>query len=110
MTKFQNNDLFFLIKKIKWPKSLFIIAVFTVSLGSVSELIVPLLTGKFIDMLVTESIQYRFLLILGALFILDALLNGIGLFLLMKVGGKIIYLLRSFLWSHIIYLNVPFFR
>ncbi len=60
MTKFQNNDLFFLIKKIKWPKSLFIIAVFTVSLGSVSELIVPLLTGKFIDMLVTESIQYRF--------------------------------------------------
>lgn len=109
MTKFQNNDLFFLIKKIKWPKSLFIIAVFTVSLGSVSELIVPLLTGKFIDMLVTESIQYRFLLILGALFILDALLNGIGLFLLMKVGGKIIYLLRSFLWSHIIYLNVPFF-
>ncbi|WP_341637046.1 ABC transporter ATP-binding protein [Staphylococcus casei] len=105
----QNNNLLFLVKQIKWPKPLFIIAIFTISLGSISELIVPLLTGQFIDKLVTGGIQYRFLVLLGVLFIVDAVLNGIGLYLLIKVGEKIIYSLRSLLWEHIIYLNIPFF-
>ncbi|RIM22641.1 ABC transporter ATP-binding protein, partial [Staphylococcus cohnii] len=34
---------------------------------------------------------------------------GIGLYLLSKIGEKIIYAIRSVLWKHIIHLKMPFF-
>ncbi|WP_240789646.1 hypothetical protein, partial [Staphylococcus hominis] len=42
----KENPLFFLFSKIKWPKSLFIIAIIISSIGSITEIIVPLLTGN----------------------------------------------------------------
>ncbi|PTK16390.1 ABC transporter ATP-binding protein, partial [Staphylococcus saprophyticus] len=39
----------------------------------------------------------------------NALLSGIGLYLLSKIGEKIIYAIRSVLWRHIIHLKMPFF-
>ena len=109
MKFFHNNPLFYLFKMIKWPKFLFLIAISITSLGSLSELAVPLLTGKFIDLLVKDGINYKFIAILGLVFMLDALLNGIGMFLLIKAGEKIIYSIRLLLWNKIIYLKVPFF-
>lgn len=109
MSVFRNNDLFFLFKKIKWPKFLFGFSIFFISLGSISELIVPLITGKFIDEIVNAGFSYKFLSLLGLLFIVDAILNSIGLYLLMKIGEKIIYSIRLLLWSHILRLKIDFF-
>lgn len=109
MKFFRSNPLFYLFKKIKWPKKLFLAATLLTSLGSLSELAVPLLTGRFIDLFVKNGIDYKFIALLFLVFILNASLNGIGMFLLIKVGEKIIYSIRFLLWEKIIYLKVPFF-
>lgn len=109
MQVFQNNPLLFLIKKIKWPKSLFIISVLITSFGSISALTVPILTGRFIDLVVNNEVSYKFGIILLFLFLLDAILNGFGLFLLIKIGEKIIYSIRLLLWEKMIYLKISFF-
>ncbi|MEJ7530137.1 ABC transporter ATP-binding protein [Staphylococcus hominis] len=109
MKTIHNNPLFYLFKKIRWPKKIFFTAIIITSLGSLSELAVPLLTGKFIDILVSNGINYKFISLLTLVFILDALLNGVGMFLLIKAGEKIIYSIRLLLWNKIIYLEVPFF-
>ena len=43
--------------------------------------------------------------IFGSIFLVNALLSGIGLYLLSKIGEKIIYAIRSLLWEHIIQLK-----
>ena len=43
--------------------------------------------------------------IFGAIFLVNALLSGVGLYLLSKIGEKIIYAIRSILWEHIIQLK-----
>ncbi len=42
-------------------------------------------------------------------FVINALLSGLSLYLLSKIGEKIIYAIRSVLWEHIIQLKMPFF-
>ncbi|MEJ3866091.1 ABC transporter transmembrane domain-containing protein, partial [Campylobacter jejuni] len=48
--------------------------------------------------------------IFGGIFLLNAILSGIGLYLLSKIGEKMIYDIRSLLWEHIIQLKMPFFE
>ncbi|MCA0116995.1 ABC transporter ATP-binding protein [Staphylococcus epidermidis] len=105
----KENPLFFLFSKIKWPKSLFIIAIIISSIGSITEIIVPLLTGNLIDLLVKQTLELKFIVFLILMFLLDAIFSGLGLFLLIKVGEKIIYSIRSILWKHILFLNTSFF-
>ncbi|SUJ98565.1 ABC transporter ATPase [Staphylococcus agnetis] len=103
------NPLFFLFTKIKWPKSLFIIAIVISSLGSITEVLIPFLTGNLVDRLVKNDINIYFFAFVFLILLLDAILSGIGLFLLIKVGEKIIYSIRVLLWKHIIHLKVSFF-
>ena len=103
------NPLFFLFKKLNWPVGLIIGAVIITSLGSISGLLIPLFTGKMVDKFSMSSVNWRTAVIFGSIFILNALLSGIGLYLLSKIGEKVIYAIRSLLWEHIIKLKMPFF-
>ncbi|MBA8779440.1 ABC transporter ATP-binding protein [Staphylococcus schleiferi subsp. coagulans] len=105
----KDNPLLYLLKKISWPVGLITIAVIIASLGSLSGLLVPLFTGKMVDKFTVASINPIFIVILLVVFILNALLSGIGYYLLNKIGEKIIYAIRSVLWQHIIHLKMPFF-
>lgn len=99
----KENPLFFLFSKIKWPKSLFIIAIIISSIGSITEIIVPLLTGNLIDLLVKQTLELKFIVFLILMFLLDAIFSGLGLFLLIKVGEKL------YIQSDQYYGNISFF-
>lgn len=105
----EQNPLFFLFKRLSWPYGLIIAAVIITSLGSLSGLLVPLFTGRLVDKFSVSSINWGMIAIFGSIFLVNALLSGIGLYLLSKIGGKIIYAIRSLLWEHIIQLKMPFF-
>ena len=105
----QQNPLFFLFKRLSWPYGLIIAAVIITSLGSLSGLLVPLFTGRVVDKFSVSSINWGMIGIFGAIFLVNALLSGVGLYLLSKIGEKIIYAIRSILWEHIIQLKMPFF-
>ena len=105
----QQNPLFFLFKRLSWPYGLIIAAVIITSLGSLSGLLVPLFTGRIVDKFSVSSINWGMIGIFGAIFLDNALLSGVGLYLLSKIGEKIIYAIRSILWEHIIQLKMPFF-
>lgn len=105
----QQNPLFFLFKRLSWPYGLIIAAVIITSLGSLSGLLVPLFTGRIVDKFSVSSINWGMIGIFGAIFLVNALLSGVGLYLLSKIGEKIIYAIRSILWEHIIQLKMQFF-
>ncbi|MBU7218538.1 ABC transporter ATP-binding protein [Staphylococcus gallinarum] len=105
----QENPLFYLFKKLTWPVGLIVIAVCISSLGSITGLVVPFFTGKLVDKFSFTNFNWNFLIAFVGIFILNALLSGIGLYLLSKIGEKIIYAIRSLLWRHIIHLKMPFF-
>lgn len=105
----QENPLFYLFKKLSWPVGLIIIAVLISSLGSITGLVVPFFTGKLVDKFSFENINWMFITAFISIFIINALFSGIGLYLLSKIGEKIIYAIRSVLWKHIIHLKMPFF-
>lgn len=105
----QQNPLFFLFKRLSWPYGLIIAAVIITSLGSLSGLLVPLFTGRLVDKFSVSSMNWGMIAIFGAIFLVNALLSGVGLYLLSKIGEKIIYAIRSILWEHIIQLKMPFF-
>lgn len=105
----EQNPLFFLFKRLSWPYGLIIAAVIITSLGSLSGLLVPLFTGRLVDKFSVSSINWGMIAIFSSIFLVNALLSGIGLYLLSKIGEKIIYAIRSLLWEHIIQLKMPFF-
>lgn len=105
----QHNPLFFLFKRLSWPYGLIITAVIISSLGSLSGLLIPLFTGRLVDKFSTNNINWNIVVLFASIFIINALLSGLGIYLLSKIGGKMIYGIRSLLWEHMIKLKMPFF-
>lgn len=105
----KENPLIYLLKKISWPVGLIVVAVLIASLGSLSGLLVPLFTGQLVDKFTLTSINPTFIIIIVAVFLVNAILSGVGYYLLNKIGEKVIYAIRSVLWRHIIQLKMPFF-
>ncbi|MCE5096749.1 ABC transporter ATP-binding protein [Staphylococcus devriesei] len=103
------NPLFFLFKRLSWPYALIVTAIIISSLGSISGLLIPLFTGRLVDKFSTSSINWNIVILFAGIFIVNALLSGIGIYLLSKIGEKMIYDIRSILWEHIIKLKMPFF-
>ena len=105
----QHNPLFFLFKRLSWPYGLIITAVIISSLGSLSGLLIPLFTGRLVDKFSTNNINWNIVVLFAGIIIINALLSGLGIYLLSKIGEKMIYGIRSLLWEHMIKLKMPFF-
>ncbi len=107
MTK--QNPLLYLLKKVDWPKKLVFMAMTLSILGSLSGLLVPLFTGKLVDTFNAESLDLRMVWLFIGVFLVNAVLSGIGTYLLSKIGEKTIYSIREKLWKHLINLKMSFF-
>ena len=94
---------------MSWPYGLIITAVIISSLGSLSGLLIPLFTGRLVDKFSTNNINWNIVVLFASIFIINALLSGLGIYLLSKIGEKMIYGIRSLLWEHMIKLKMPFF-
>ena len=77
--------------------------------GKFKWFISTIISGRLVDKFSVSSINWGMIAIFGSIFLVNALLSGIGLYLLSKIGEKIIYAIRSLLWEHIIQLKMPFF-
>ncbi|MEB7779746.1 ABC transporter ATP-binding protein/permease [Mammaliicoccus fleurettii] len=103
------NPLIYLLKKVDWPKQMVFWAMFLSILGSLSGLLVPLFTGKLVDTFNAENLDLRMVWLFIGIFLANAVLSGIGTYLLSKIGEKTIYSIRAKLWQHLINLKMSFF-
>ncbi|EKU48624.1 ABC transporter ATP-binding protein [Staphylococcus massiliensis] len=104
-----SNPLNYLLKRISWPKGLVIVAILLSLLGSLTGLFVPKYAGDMVDQANKGELNTTMIVVIIIVFALNAILSGLGLYLLSKIGEKIIYSIRSILWKHIIHLKMPFF-
>lgn len=103
------NTLLFLLKKISLPWRLITISIIIISIGSITGLVIPLFTGKAVDDFSADNITPIFLVVFLIAFLSNAFLSGLGIYLMSKIGEKIIFSIREMLWNHIIHLKVSFF-
>ncbi|WP_323703929.1 ABC transporter ATP-binding protein [Mammaliicoccus sp. Dog046] len=105
----KENPLLFLLNKVDWPKRMVFMAMFLSILGSLSGLLVPLFTGKLVDTFNAENLDLTMVWLFLGIFLANAILSGIGTYLLSKIGEKTIFSIREKLWRHLINLNMNFF-
>lgn len=103
------NAIIFLLKKISIPWKLIFVSLVITSIGSVTGLFIPLFTGKVVDNFSENEITPMFLIIFISAFLANAFLSGIGMYLMSKIGEKIIFFIREMLWEHIVFLKISFF-
>lgn len=98
-----------LILSLKIPKWALIFGLATSIVTTIVGLAVPLLTRDLVDGFSVETISPWLVGALVAAFILQAVINGISIYLLSMVGQKIVAELRDRMWVHLIRLRVPYF-
>lgn len=105
----KKKPLVFLVKQTEWPYKLIILAVFFSSISSLSGLIIPLITGKFIDHFSMSGLDITYIYFFILIFLANTFFGGLGLYLLSKIGESFIFHLRNNLACHILNTNISFF-
>lgn len=105
----KSNPLLSILKNLKFPKLLLLSALIISSIGSIAGLLVPWFTGELVNKINGNSLSFNFLVIVISIFLLNAIISGVGLYLLSKIGAKIIFSIRCLVWNHIVRLKTSFF-
>lgn len=105
----EKNPLIYLFQNITWPKTLILSSIFISTISSIGSIIIPYMTGKTVDFIGKDNLDYRLIVVFCLVFLVSALLNGYSFFLLSKIGEKLILEIRSFIWNHIIFMKMNFF-
>jgi ATP-binding cassette subfamily B protein AbcA/BmrA len=98
-----------LILSLKIPKWALFIGLASSVVTTLVGLAVPLLTKDLVDGFSLDAISPWLIGALVAAFILQAVINGVSIYLLSLVGQKIVAGLRDRMWTHLIRLRVPYF-
>lgn len=102
-------DFMKLLKRTRLNKGRFAFAIVLTLFGTVGSLIVPLLTQNFIDGFDTDMISVWIVILIIAVFLLSAVLDGISYYILAKIGQTIISRLREIVWDKFLKLPVSYF-
>ena len=84
----RENPLFFLFKTIMASGSYRCSYHYFIT-RSLSGLLVPLFTGRIVDKFSVSHINWNLIALFGGIFVINALLSGLGLYLLSKIGEKL---------------------
>ncbi|MFD1032748.1 ABC transporter ATP-binding protein [Metaplanococcus flavidus] len=98
-----------LILSLKIPKAALIFGLLASLITTLVGLVVPLLTRDLVDGFSVESLSVPLIIGIVAAFILQAIINGVSIYLLSKVGQQIVAGLRDKMWIHLIRLRVGYF-
>ncbi|MGK7378739.1 ABC transporter ATP-binding protein [Planococcus sp. 1R117A] len=98
-----------LILSLKIPKWALVTGLASSVITTLVGLAVPLLTKDLVDGFSVDLISPWLIGGLAAAFILQAVVNGVSIYLLSMVGQKIVAGLRDRMWIHLIRLRVPYF-
>lgn len=102
-------DFFRLVKTVISSKILLVLAIVLNALSSFVTLMIPLFTKELVDGFTKNAINIQSLLLMGMLFVLQAILSGLSIYLLCFLGQNITENLRSQLWRKMIFLPIRFF-
>ncbi|WP_033543194.1 ABC transporter ATP-binding protein [Planococcus sp. CAU13] len=98
-----------LILSLKIPKAALIFGLLASLVTTLVGLVVPLLTRNLVDGFSLDSLSAPLIIGIVAAFILQAVINGISIYLLSKVGQRIVAGLRDKMWIRLIRLRVGYF-
>ena len=98
-----------LLMSLKIPKGALAFGLAASLVTTLVGLAVPLLTKDLVDGFSLDSLSVPLMVGIGAAFILQAIINGISIYLLSKVGQRIVAGLRERMWIHLIRLRVSYF-
>lgn len=99
-----------LILSLEIPKWALAIGLASSIVTTLVGLAVPLLTKSLVDGFSIEAVSPALVAGLVSAFILQAVINGVSIYLLSMVGQKIVAGLRERMWIHLIRLRVSYFE
>ena len=82
-------DFFRLVKTVISSKILLVLAIVLNALSSFVTLMIPLFTKELVDGFTKNAINIQSLLLMGMLFVLQAILSGLSIYLLCFLGQNI---------------------
>lgn len=103
------KPFFSLILSTKLPKLALTIGLLTSVITTLFGLAIPLLTRDLVDGFSVSSISVSLMFLIGGVFILQAVIDGISTYLLAAVGQKIVARLRERMWLKLLRLPVTYF-
>ncbi len=103
------KPFFTLLTSIKIPKWALVFGLATSLVTTVVGLLVPLLTRELVDGFSVEALSAGLVAALAAAFIVQAVINGVSIYLLSMVGQRIVAGLRERMWLHLLRLRVGYF-
>ncbi|WP_370456188.1 ABC transporter ATP-binding protein [Planomicrobium sp. YIM 101495] len=98
-----------LITSLKIPKAALVFGLSASLVTTLVALVVPLLTRSLVDGFSVESLSWVLIAGIAVAFILQAVINGISIYLLSMVGQRIVAELREKMWKRLIRLRVSYF-
>lgn len=103
------KPFFTLLTSIKIPKWALVFGLAMSLVTTIVGLFVPLLTRELVDGFSVESLSAPLIAALAAAFIVQAIINGVSIYLLSMVGQRIVAGLRERMWLHLLRLRVSYF-
>lgn len=103
------KNFFHLLKSLRWPVKIAILAIVLSLLSTVISLVVPLVTKTLVDSLTSTSFNWTLILLLLGVFILQAVFGGFSYYLLSYMGEFVVADLRKKLWSKVLHLPIPYY-
>ncbi|MCL7749778.1 ABC transporter ATP-binding protein [Halalkalibacter alkaliphilus] len=98
-----------LVLSTKIPKTGLIIGLIASIITTLAGLIVPLLTRELVDGFSVEALSISIMFAIGLAFLVQAILNGLSIYLLSAVGQKVVARLREIIWVKLLRLPVTYF-
>lgn len=98
-----------LILSTKIPKTALIVGMIGSILTTLAGLVVPMLTKNLVDGFSVSSLSVPLLVAIGLAFVVQAVISGFSIYLLAKVGQKIVASLREKMWLKLVRLPVGYY-
>lgn len=98
-----------LIRSTNIPKVSLIMGLVGSIITTIVGLSIPLLTRELVDGFSVATLSWTLVVVIGIVFILQAIIDGVSTYLLAAVGQKIVARLRERMWLKLIKLPVSYF-
>jgi len=103
------KSFFALVKGLKWPVGVTVIALVLSLVETVAGLAIPLITKDLVDTLSSALFSWKTAVFLFVIFVVQAITGGFSHYLLTYIGETIVADLRGKLWYKVLRLPVPYY-
>lgn len=98
-----------LLKSLNWPKKITAFAFLLTIVEAIAGLIIPIFTMNLIDSLTFDFFNWKVILVIAFIFIIQAITGGLSFYMLSYIGESIVADLRQKLWKKVLHLPIPYF-